>query len=95
MSTTKQAPAPEVTFDDNDPVTVLHGWGRVRPGEKHFVDKVLFEDGVARNVPYITAKHWQKGTRPDGKAEQVYGKVVVHVLPNTAVICQIKWSGLP
>jgi len=82
--TTKQATTTETQWEDNDPVTVLHGWGRVRPGEKHFVDKVLFEDGVARNVPYHIVKHWQKGTRPDGKAEQVYGKVVVHVLPNTA-----------
>ena len=71
-------------WEDDDPVTVLHGWGRVRPGEKHFVDKVLFEDGVARNVPYRIARHWQKGTRADGKAEQIYGKVTVHVLANTA-----------
>lgn len=74
----------EVTFADDDPVTVLHGWGRLRPGEKHYVDRVLFEDGIARNVPYRVAKHWKMMTRPDGKAEQVYGKVTVHVLPNTA-----------
>lgn len=76
---------PKVLFEDDDPVTVLHGWGRVRPGEKHYIDKVLFEDGIARNVPYRIVKYWQKGTRPDGKSEQVYGKVQLQaVLPNDA-----------
>lgn len=73
----------EVTFEDEDLVTVLHGWTRVRPGEKHYVDKILFEGGVARNVPYRIARHWQKGTRPDGKSEQIYGRVVIQaILPN-------------
>src|SRR2546425_12573933 len=69
---------------DDDRVTVLHGWGRVPAGDKHFVDKVLFIDGVARDIPYAFAKYWQKGTRPDGKQDQVYGKVNIHVLPSNA-----------
>lgn len=75
---------PKEVFADDDLVTVLHGWGRLRPGEKHYVDKILFEDGIARNVPYHQAKLWQKSTRSDGKREQVYGKVDIHVLANMA-----------
>ena len=45
----------------------------------------VFEDGVARNEPYRVARHWQKGTRADGKSEQIYGRVTVHVLANTAI----------
>jgi len=71
-------------FQDDDRVTVLHGWGRVHPGEKHFIDKVLFKDGVANDVPYAVAKHWQNNTRPDGKHDQVYGKVHVQILPKDA-----------
>ena len=75
----------EIVFEDDDPVTVLHGWGRVRPGEKHYIDKVLFQNGIARNVPYRVAKHWLKGTRPDGKNELICGKVTLQaVLPNDA-----------
>lgn len=69
---------------DDEVYTVLYGWGRVHLGYKQYVDKTLFEDGVARNVLGLTAKHWLKGTRPDGKSEFVYGKVNVIVLANTA-----------
>lgn len=71
-------------FEDDDLVTVINGWGRLQPGERHFVDKILFVDGVARNVPYAIAKYWVKGTRPDGKHDQVHGKVKVHIFANDA-----------
>jgi len=70
---------------DDEPYTVLYGWGRVPLGYRQYVDKTLFENGVARNVLGQTARHWLKGTRPDGKTDQVYGKVTIQaVLPNTA-----------
>lgn len=69
---------------DDEVYTVLYGWGRVAPGYRQYVDKTLFEEGVARNVQGLTAKHWLKGTRPDGKSEFVYGHVRVIVLSNTA-----------
>jgi anaerobic selenocysteine-containing dehydrogenase len=72
-------------YRDEDHVTVLHGWGRVEHYDKHYVDKVLFTGGVARDVPYGVAKHWVANTRPDGKHEQVYGKVNVHILPANAI----------
>lgn len=78
----KAAPARPQEFTDADLVTVLHGWGRLHPTERHFIDRVLFTGGVASNVPYSVAKHWKAGTRPDGKPTE--GKVVVHILPNTA-----------
>jgi|ERR1041385_209510 hypothetical protein len=65
---------PKDIFEDDDLVTVLNGWGRVPPGSKHFVDKILFTEGVARNVAYGTAKSWTKKT----------SAVKVHVLPNDA-----------
>ena len=63
-------------------VTVLHGYGRARAGEKKWVDGTLFTGGVARNVPWSVAKHWVKGTRPDGGTPA--GKVIVEILPNDA-----------
>jgi hypothetical protein len=72
-------------LQDDEQYTILYGWGRVPPGYKQYVDKSLFENGVARNVLGVTAKHWLKGTRPDGKTEFVYGKVTIQaVLPNIA-----------
>jgi len=64
----------EQQWEDDDLVTVLNGWGRVPPGSRHFVDKILFTEGVARNVAYGTAKHWTKKT----------SAVKVHVLSNEA-----------
>ncbi len=75
----------EHQWQDDDEVTVLYGWGKVHPNSRSFIDKTLFEGGVARNVPYEVVKHWIKGTRPDGKREQVYGKVKIQaVLPADA-----------
>jgi hypothetical protein len=72
-------------FEDDDLVCVLYGWPHAGPGTRQFVDKTLFIEGVARNVPYAIVKHWLKGTRPDGKYEQVYGKVKIQaVLSNDA-----------
>lgn len=78
----KAEPKPEPTFTDTDLVTVLHGWGRLHPTERHYVDRILFVGGVATNVPYSVAKHWKAGTRPDGKPAE--GRVMVHILPLTA-----------
>jgi|SRR5579859_618547 len=78
VSTTKETQA----FSDEDVVTVLHGWGVVRHNDRHYIDNILFEGGVARNVPYTIAKHWKAGTRPDGKP--AIGRVKVHLLPNDA-----------
>jgi hypothetical protein len=80
---TEQKPATH-TFQDDDRVTVLHGWGKVHPEAKNRIDKTLFIGGVARDVRYETAKHWINRTRPDGKNDQVVGAVHVHVLPEDA-----------
>jgi hypothetical protein len=72
-------------FEDYEKVTVLYGWNKVLPESKQFVDKVLFKGGVARNVPYSTVKHWQRGTRADGKNDQICGKISIQaVLPSDA-----------
>ncbi len=81
----ERTPAHE--FKETDLVTVLHGWGRLHPKEKHYVDKVLFEGGVARNVPWPVARHWLHGTRPQPNPQRTYeqhGRVIVQVLPNDA-----------
>lgn len=81
----EKAPEPEAArkeYSDVDLVTVLHGWGRVAPTERHYVDRVLFTGGVANNVPYSIAKHWKNGTRPDGKPTE--GRVVVQIVDNEA-----------
>jgi hypothetical protein len=39
--------------------------------------------GVARDVPYSTARHWKNGTRPDGKP--VVSRVNIQaILPNNS-----------
>ncbi len=83
-------------FQDHEKVTVLYGWNRVPAGYKQFVDKTLFKDGIARNVPYSTVKHWQQGTRPDGKLEMTYGTIGIQaVLPNDATEADfIKATGI-
>jgi hypothetical protein len=84
MTTATEQTTTKTSFQDEDRVTVLHGWGQDRPEQKHYVDKTLFTGGVARDVPYAIAKHWQSGTRADGKIEQIVGKVHVHILPKDA-----------
>lgn len=70
-------------FEDHDRVTVLYGWNKVPVNSRQYVDKVAFVGGVARSVPYSTVKHWKRGTRPDGKLDQVYGKIGIQaVLPD-------------
>lgn len=72
-------------FEDHDKVIVLYGWNKVPAGYRQYVDKTLFKDGIARDVPYSTVKHWQRGTRPDGKQDMTYGKIGIQaVLPNDA-----------
>lgn len=56
----------DAQFEDGDIVTVLYGYGKVPADKKFYVDDTLFVGGIAK-VPYLKAKHWQKGTRPDGK----------------------------
>lgn len=78
-----EKPVEKKQFEDYDKVTVLYGWNLVPPGTKQYVDKVLFKDGVARNVPYSVVKHWQRGTRADGKNDQICGRVKLQaVLPD-------------
>jgi len=84
-STVTEQKAVTPVFQDDDRVTVLHGWGKDHPEQRHYVDKTLFIGGVARDVPYAIAKHWVKNTRPDGKIEQVVGRVHVHILPDDSV----------
>lgn len=79
----KEKPATEkAPFEDDDLVTVLYGYGRVAPNAVSWLDDYRVEGGVVRNVPYSIAKHWQKGTRPDGKKPN--GRVKVSILPNDA-----------
>lgn len=73
----------EHEFQDGDLVVVLHGYGRVSPTHKQYVDTVAFEGGIARNVPWTVAQHWKSGTRPDGKP--VSSRVHIQaILPNNA-----------
>ena len=46
-------PETQVTIETEEDavVTVLHGYGRVTPNEKHWIDNTLFIGGVARHVP--------------------------------------------
>lgn len=70
---------PTIEFNESEEeqtVTVLHGYGRVAPTEKHYVDRTLFVGGVARHVPASIAKAW--------KAAPIIGKAI-HVLPDDAV----------
>ena len=68
-------------FEDAEPVTVLYGYGKVAADHKCYIDNTLFVGGVARNVPYSTARHWKNGTRPDGKP--VVSRVNLQaILPN-------------
>ena len=83
-NTTTAKDLEQLEYQDDVPVTVLHGWGRVDNRDRHFIDKTLFEGGVARDVPCGIAKHWVKNTRPDGNIEQLYGRVKVHILPADA-----------
>lgn len=72
--------APEFTVtteteDENSTVTVLHGYGRVSPNEKHWIDNTLFVGGVARSVPRAIAESWKKVS--------VLGKAI-RILPEDA-----------
>lgn len=69
-------PTLQLEAEEELTVTVLHGYGRVAPTEKHYVDKTLFIGGVARHVPASVAKAW--------KATPVMGRAI-HVLPEDAV----------
>ena len=53
----KLAPDP---VDENEYFTVLHGWGRLVPTEKHFIDNYLFEGGVCRDVSGDVINNWYK-----------------------------------
>lgn len=79
---TKEKGVEKAPFDDDDLVTVLYGYGRVLPNAVSWLDEYRVEGGVVRNVPYSIAKHWQKGTRPDGKKPN--GRVKISILPNNA-----------
>lgn len=61
--------------EEESTVTVLHGYGRVAPTERHWVDNTLFQGGVARHVPASTARAW--------KAKPIIGKAI-HILSDDA-----------
>lgn len=91
-----EKPATKKDFEDYEKVTVLYGWNKVPPGSKQYVDKVLFKDGIARNVPYTVVKHWKRGTRPDGKNDQICGKISIQaVLPDEVPSGKNKEDGTP
>jgi hypothetical protein len=69
-------PTLQLEAEEELTVTVLHGYGRVSPTEKHYVDKTLFVGGVARHVPASVAKAW--------KAAPIVGRAI-HVLADDAV----------
>ncbi len=55
-------------------MTVLYGYGKVAPRQRHWLDDVTFLGGVARNVPYPKAAAWKK--LPIGRS--------IHILPRDA-----------
>lgn len=57
LSLNFDAPEEEAT------VTVLHGYGRVAPTDKHWVDGTLFIGGVARHVPLSVARKFKSVPR--------------------------------
>lgn len=52
--------------------TVLHGYGRLHPAKRHYIDEVEFVGGVAIHVPLTTVERWQKA-----------GSVRIKVLPDS------------
>lgn len=77
---------------DADIVTVLFGYGRVKPFQKSYIDNTTFQGGVAR-VPWGVAKYWVRGARPDNTP--VVGRVKVIILPEDATEADyIKASGI-
>jgi hypothetical protein len=52
---------------DDEFYTVLHGWGRVSPGNRNIIDNVQFEEGVARNVSGVIVKRWMSGLMKNGE----------------------------
>jgi hypothetical protein len=71
MSTVTVAEKPKaVEYDDDDLVTVIHRqWHNfdprthqpyIRDDQETYLDRITFVGGVARNVPYATAKAWVK-----------------------------------
>jgi hypothetical protein len=97
-------------YKDGDLVTVLYRFGdvptsiitRVKGKEiiqpfKHYLGNVEFEGGVARDVPWSTAKHWVAGTRTveteDGRVlvKKSYFRVNnLYVVPNDSTPAE--WS---
>ncbi len=80
--TAQFTPTPVEEIDEDKLVSVLFGYGRVAPTSRSYLDDYLVEGGVVRNVPYSLAKHWQNGTRPDGKKSN--GRVKIQILPQDA-----------
>jgi len=52
-------PSEYVPADEDELVTVTHGYGRVPLGWRNFIDRTLFVSGIARNVPYRLVKQWR------------------------------------
>lgn len=81
-TTLPKAEAKEEPEEEDYLVTVLHGYGSVSSTKVHWIDNTKFTGGVSKDVPWSIARHWVKGTRPDGG--RINGRVRVHVLPNDA-----------
>jgi hypothetical protein len=64
-----------------DLCTVLHGYGRVSPQERHYIDDYLFVGGVGRNIPRSVAIQWKKGVDRNGKpsASRVFPQAILGV----------------
>lgn len=63
-----EAPAEQVQY-----YTVLHGYGRRRPNERHYLDQYEGRGGVIKNVPEKVVESWRKEPR-----------LRIHVLPHDA-----------
>jgi|GEM_PF-3392672 len=60
--------------EDTDRVTVLYGYGKVDAKNRFWLDNTTFIGGVAKHVPYGTAREWKK--LPIGRS--------IHILPDDA-----------
>lgn len=79
IGTAKGEPKPAAPlFEEDDYVCyVRRNWGTpgVPLGKVDYADRYQFTGGVARNIPYLVAKRWQKS-----------GAIGGYILPNNASI---------
>lgn len=75
--------------DNEDMCTVVHGFGRVSPNHKHYIDNYLFIGGVCHNVPRNVATAWAKGRRWQDDKPAVSRVYLQAILPNDATEADI------